>query len=140
MGVHDAAAQLHQLSQVARQEKTGKAQLSGHIQGPAHKIAAHHRRYFSDPLPLQIGPEEPLPHVSGHSGCKPSSLRPQHLHMGPDGLYEGFLAHGLHNAAGAQDRDPPGDPQDWIKGLFRRLLSSGNKNQDLHCPVQPGLL
>ena len=124
VGVHHAAPQLHQLADVADEQRALKIQLLADIQRNANKIGHLHGGLGVD---FQAVPDEIRTVVAGgQQHVVPlGSLLPQ-LH--PNGVHQGLLAHGLHNAGGAENRDAAHDPQPGVEGLLRQLLSQGNGN------------
>ena len=54
------------------------------------------------------------------------------------GIQDGLLAHGLHNAAGAQDGKPAFHPDVGVKGAFGGFLAPLDRDHYVKAAVIPG--
>ena len=131
VGVHNPGGHLDQLSGVPHQKHLPNPLLHRHVDGSADVIAALHR-------PVQIQPQA-FPHKGlavisrgQHQRSRsPGRLLPD---IQADGGQQGRLAHGLHDARGAQYGDSSPDSQAAVKGIQRPRLPLRGKN---HNPQRP---
>ena len=113
MGVQHSTGQLHQLAHVAHQQRASKPQLTAQIHAVTDEVGHLHR-------PVRVQAQAPPDKVRavvprGQQGVGRPLLPPlAQLHR--DGVHQGLLAHGLHDARGAQNGDAPLDAQPGVEG------------------------
>ena len=140
VGVHHASGQLYQLADVPHQQHLAEGVGGGQVQGVADEVGdLHHRRAAQGVLP-----EEFLPVIPRGEDHVPRPQGRGLVQLQGDGVHQGLLAHGLHNARGTQDGQPALHPQGGVESLLGRLPAPGDGEGDLqpagvarlcaHCP------
>ena len=96
---------------------------SGHIQRIPHKVGALDHRDAA--VFRQVLGQVVQPIVAGGQDQPLGALLPQGglMDLQLHGIQDGLLAHGLHNAAGAQDGKPAFHPDVGVKGAFGGFLA-----------------
>ena len=128
MCVHNARRELAQLAHVAHQQYFGKIQHSGLIQRFAHIVAALDHRHTQS-VPALLGQKIRAVVAGGQNQAR--ALRPGLPQLKLHAFDQRGLAHGLYNAAGAQNRKPAHNAQLRVEGFFRQRLAAGRGNDDL---------
>ena len=122
VGVSHASGHLHQLADVADEQGSPEFQFPADSQGCLDIIGALHRQ---GGVNAQLLPDEVRAIVTRSQQHEVCPVSPALGQLHPDGVHQGFLAHGLHNAGGAQNGDAPHNAQPWVEGLLRQPLPLG---------------
>ena len=121
MGVHHARAQLDQLAHVPHQKHLFKSCRGRHVQRVPDKVGGLDHR---EPLKLRQSRGQIVqPVVAGGQHQPPGpggGFGPQCslIHFQLDGIQNRLLAHGLHDAAGAQHGKPALHPDVRVEGAL----------------------
>ena len=121
VGVHDPCRQLAELAHVAYQKHFLKFGRGGHIQRIPDEVGSFDHR---EPLELRQSAGQIIqPVVAGGQHQPPGAgggFGPQRslIHFQLDGIQNGLLAHGFHDAAGAQNGKPALHPNVRVEGAL----------------------